>query len=543
MKIEIQITPHPIESGPGLASDFSGVAGAIADFSGAVRDQENGEAITAIEYEAFSPMAENEMRRILESLAETCPCLAARVIHRVGVIPAGEVAIQVVILARHRDAAFAMLAEFMNRLKQDVPIWKRRALPFNPLLVSPPRATPPAQKRTVSLTEAVAEISSHVTTLQSVPAPLDQAAGRILMETVRATEDQPSHDRSTRDGYAILNNDFSTHFRVVDTLYAADWKPRQLKTGECVRVATGTVLPCENLRVIMQEDIEREGDQIRVGPREAATNIRERGEEMRAGQVVLKAGTRLNAGALALLATVGCTRPQVSPRLKVIHFTTGDELVSPDQKPMPGQIRDSNSILLRGWLRQFPSDLWQHHLPEEFDLAKAVVNEHQSKIQNADVVLISGGASVGDKDFTRALLEFLGFCIVFQRLNLRPGAPTLFGISGVRVAFGLPGNPLAHFVGCHALVAVALAKLTGAPPPAFVHGTLSEAMADAECPRETLWPARCQMTEGKLELAPLRWNSSGDVTCMPEANALIRIPANTAELSVGARVEFLPTNF
>jgi molybdopterin synthase catalytic subunit len=89
MKIEIQITPHPIESGPGLASDFSGVAGAIADFSGAVRDQENGEAITAIEYEAFSPMAENEMRRILESLAETCPCLAARVTHRVGVIPAG----------------------------------------------------------------------------------------------------------------------------------------------------------------------------------------------------------------------------------------------------------------------------------------------------------------------------------------------------------------------------------------------------------------------------------------------------------------------
>src|SRR5580692_11304349 len=118
MKIEIQITPHPIEPAQGLASDFSGVAGAIADFSGAVRDQENGEAIAAIEYEAFSPMAENEMRRILESLAETHPCLAARVIHRVGVIPASEIAIQVVILARHRDAAFAMLAEFMNRLKQ-----------------------------------------------------------------------------------------------------------------------------------------------------------------------------------------------------------------------------------------------------------------------------------------------------------------------------------------------------------------------------------------------------------------------------------------
>jgi molybdopterin molybdotransferase len=543
MKIEIQITPHPIETARGLASNFSGVAGAIADFSGVVRDQENGEGISAIEYEAFSPMAENEMRRILESLAETHPCLAARVIHRVGVIPAGEVAIQVVVLARHRDAAFALLAEFMNRLKQDVPIWKRRALPLDPLMVSAPGATLPAQKRTLSLTEAVAEISAHVTALQSIPTSLDHAAGRILMENVRAPEDQPSHDRSTRDGYAILNHDFSTHFRVVDTLYAADWKPRQLKTGECVRVATGTVLPCENLRVIMQEDIEREGDQIKVGPRETATNVRERGEEMRAGQVILTTGTRLNAGALALLATVGCTRPKVSPRLKVIHFTTGDELVSPDQKPLPGQIRDSNSILLRGWLHQFPSDLWQHHLPEALESAIAVVKEHRSKIQNADVLLISGGASVGDKDFTRALLEFLGFDIIFHRLNLRPGAPTIFGTSGLRVAFGLPGNPLAHFVGWHALVAVALAKLTGTPPPAFVHGTLSAEMSEAECPRETLWPARCQMTEGKLELSPLRWNSSGDVTCMPEANALIRIPANTVELFAGASVEFLPTTF
>src|SRR5271155_2483841 len=132
MKIEIQITKHAIESAHGLTAEFAGVAGAVAEFSGVVRDQENGEAIAGIEYEAFSPMAENEMRRILESLAKTFPCLAARVIHRVGIIPAGETAILVVILARHRDAAFAILAEFMNRMKKDVPIWKRRAVPLPP---------------------------------------------------------------------------------------------------------------------------------------------------------------------------------------------------------------------------------------------------------------------------------------------------------------------------------------------------------------------------------------------------------------------------
>ena len=130
MKIEIQITPHAIEPGGGPTTDFEGGAGAVAQFAGVVRDEENGEQIAALEYEAFSPMAENEMRRILASLTERFPCLAARVIHRVGIIPSGETAILVVILARHRGEAFGMLAEFMNRLKQDVPIWKRRALPL-----------------------------------------------------------------------------------------------------------------------------------------------------------------------------------------------------------------------------------------------------------------------------------------------------------------------------------------------------------------------------------------------------------------------------
>ena len=127
MKIEIQLTREPIVA-PKLAEEFSGSSGAFAEFSGNVRASENGATIAALEYEAYSPMAENEMQRIVQSLAEKFPCLAVSVIHRVGVIPVGETAIYLGVAAKHRGEAFGLLTEFMNRLKQDVPIWKRRTL-------------------------------------------------------------------------------------------------------------------------------------------------------------------------------------------------------------------------------------------------------------------------------------------------------------------------------------------------------------------------------------------------------------------------------
>ena len=206
-------------------------------------------------------------------------------------------------------------------------------------------------------------------------APLAEAFGRVLRETVCAPEDLPPVDRSTRDGYAIRADDASETFSVVDTIHAADWKPRQLKSGEAVRVATGAALPCENLRVVMQEHVERDGDKLRVVRRENSTNVRLRGEEVRRGQPLVPAGTKLNAGALAILATVGNANPLVSPRLRVVHFTTGDEIVPPDQTPKPGQIRDSNSILIRGLLQNFPCDMEQGHLPEDFEVAKSEIGK------------------------------------------------------------------------------------------------------------------------------------------------------------------------
>ena len=365
MEIEIKLTDRPIAENI-LSPGQPGAVGAWLEFRGVVRGEENGRTIRALEYEAYPEMAGREIRRLLQEICARHPCHAAKVIHRVGVIQVGETAIYVGVASPHRGEAIALLAEFMDRLKQDVPIWKRRALPAQFVgdevtsLTSKKiknQSETPHVVSYKSLDEAISEIRSRSRPLPAVRTPLAEALGRVLRETICAPEDLPPVDRSTRDGYAIRADDASKTFSVVDTIHAAGWKPRQLKSGEAVRVATGAMLPCDGLRVVMQEHVGRDGDKLHVVRRENSTNVRLRGEEVRQGQPLVSAGTQLNAGALAILAMAGNINPLVSPRLRILHFTTGDEIVTPDQTPKQGQIRDSNSILIRGLLQNFPCDV------------------------------------------------------------------------------------------------------------------------------------------------------------------------------------------
>jgi molybdopterin molybdotransferase len=555
MEIEIELTQGPIAEK--ILPPSTGAQGAWLEFRGVVRGEENGQAISALEYEAYPEMAAREIRRLLGEIFIRHPCLAAKIIHRIGTIPVGETAIYVGVASAHRSEGIALLAEFMDQLKQDVPIWKRRTLPVSTAhsdisIVSsesqnPSNASPSSGgegrgeggRSSISLDDALAKIFSRRSPLPAVRLSLQESLGRTLRETVCAPDDLPDADRSTRDGYAILESDNSETFRVVDTLHAADWKPRQLKVGETVRIATGASLPCGQLRVVMQENVERDGDKIRIAKSGTTSNVRRRGEEVKAGVPLVQAGVRLDAGKLALLASAGCVQPLVSPRLRIVHYTTGDEVIPPHQTPAPGQIRDSNSILIRGLLQNYLCDLTQSHLPENFEAAKQQMNHHKEALDKANVVLISGGASVGDKDYTRPLLESLGFEIVVSQVAIRPGRPLIFGVNGSRIAFGLPGNPLSHFVCFHLFVAAALAKLCGAPPGRFLRGRLSASINDPN-PRETLWPARLECAGANALLHPLKWSSSGDLTCLAETGALIRVPPNSPALAAGAEVDFLP---
>lgn len=394
-----------------------------------------------------------------------------------------------------------------------------------------------------SLAEILSVVRAGSPALNCEQIPLGNATGRVLRENVLASEDQPAFDRSAVDGYAVNLDDGSTRFRVVDFLRAGEWRPRNIGYGEAVRIATGGALPARNLQVVMQEDVQIEDDFCVVLRRTKDRNIRMRGEDAHQGDKLVPEGTPINPGVAALLASLGHVHPLVTRLPRVLHFATGDEIVSPEIKPQPGQIRDSNSPLVRAFFQARGVAAEQHRLPEAHGRATEELARCQEQIDAADLLLFSGGASVGKHDYTSQLLSQLGFTLRVGRTNLRPGRPLIVATRGQSIAFGLPGNPLAHFVGLHVLVRAALVAFSGKTEPlASNNGKLVSSMEAGGSSRETLWPARMQPAGGLAEINLLPWHSSGDLTALATTNAIARIPAGASTLQAGSEIEFYPTD-
>ena len=389
-----------------------------------------------------------------------------------------------------------------------------------------------------SVSETIQIITERTAALPPEEVPLDLARRRVLAEHVTAPEDLPPFDRSAMDGYAVLRSDASEWFAVVAEIRAGEMRQLQMAPGQSIRIYTGAALPCDGLQVVMQESVEVAGNRIRLRRRSSDLHIRFRGEDVRQGAPLLPPGTILEAGELALLASLGWMRPRVARLPQIAHFVTGDEIVAPEAKPQPGQIRDSNSTLLRALLQEWGLTPHQGRLPEDAEAAWEDLQE--SPARSADLLLISGGASVGQHDHTRTLLERLGYTIHISKVNSRPGKPLLFGSQSGRVAFGLPGNPVAHWVCFHLFVTTALRKALGLPPePERGSGLLATPVPDCLSERETFWIARASHRAGQVWLQPLRWQSSGDVTALPGANALLRIPLGTPALPQDAPIEYV----
>jgi molybdopterin molybdotransferase len=392
--------------------------------------------------------------------------------------------------------------------------------------------------RMLSLAQGRELIRSHVAPLEAAPCELAEAHGRVLREAVRAREDFPAFDRSSMDGYAIAREDDSAAFRVIGEVQPGAAKELEIRRGECVRIFTGAAIPRGASQVIMQEDVRREGDLMIPETRDERLNIRCRGEDARAGDLLLASGARLGAGEVALLAQAGCVRVMASPQPRVIHITTGGELVPPESEPARGQIRDSNSTLVAALLREGGAQLgFQGRSVDDPDTLRQVIASHPQSAW--DVLLISGGASVGDYDFGARVLRESGFDIVFAGLNLRPGKPLVFARRERQIAFVIPGNPVSHFVTFHVAIRAALESLEDAEPS----WPLSEAALEAPLPafrdaRETYWPALLS-SAGELSVMPLKQQSSGDLGALVGANALIRIVPPCSAKAAGERVECL----
>jgi len=356
--------------------------------------------------------------------------------------------------------------------------------------------------------------------------PLAAAAGRVLREPVTAPEDQPSFDRAAIDGYvAALEVPAGATVRLVGDIPMGDLAPASPPPGAAFRLFTGSAVPAGPVGLVMHEDTTADPAAgtvtLRVAP--SAAFIRRRASQARAGDLLLAPGATLQAGGLALLASVGVVTPLVARRARVAHLVTGGELIAPEAPAQPGRIRDSNSTLVSALLAQTSAELVAHaRAGEGYEATAAAFTGLLDAAP--DLVLVSGGSSGGAHDHTARLLVAHGFTLVVEQVASRPGKPLLVGVRGAQIAFGLPGNPLSHFVCFHLFVARVLARLAGAVPAPLLRLPLAPGAALRPHPRETWWPAT-RVAEG---YAPLPWADSSDLTALVRTHALLSVPSAAA---------------
>ena len=390
----------------------------------------------------------------------------------------------------------------------------------------------------LSVAEASALILSHALPLEPERVPLAQALGRVLREDVLADADSPRFDCSAMDGYAFREADAGQRLRIAGEVPAGHESDLHVGPGECARIFTGGRLPAGADRIVMQEDVAAEDGLIRILAATDPAHIRRRGENCRAGEILVRSGRGLRPADLAILANCGACQPLVTRKARCVHFATGDELVPPEQTPSGAQVRDCNSMLLASLLTEYGAQLiLQQRFPDAPELASAAL---AGAGDNFDVLFISGGASVGDYDFTRPMLEAAGFTIHLEKVNVRPGKPLIFASRGRQLAFGLPGNPVSHWALFHLFLAPLFTALSSAErSPAFRKGRLEENFTTKANSRDTYWPATAEFKGSEYRLAPLRFISSGDIAGLARANALLKIAPHSEYISATDAVEFI----
>ena len=375
--------------------------------------------------------------------------------------------------------------------------------------------------------------------------PLREALGRVLAGAIVAPLDVPSHTNSAMDGYAVravdLPEEGVREFQVPGTSWAGRPWLTPVEPGQAVQIMTGAMVPEGADTVVMQEQVERDGDRVRIGTGHCCgQNVRAAGEDIAAGQQVFTAGKRLTAADIGVLSSLGLAEVAVFRKLKVAFFSTGDELRPVGETLGPGEIYDSNRYTLYGMLSKLDVDIIDMGVVR--DRRELVEQAFNTAASTADAIITSGGVSVGEADFVKETLEKLGN-MAFWKIAMKPGRPVAFGHIGGAVFFGLPGNPVSVMVTYFQFVRPALLKMTGETDPPIVF-TLR---ARASSPLKKR-PGRFEFQRGILEqTAPGEFivhsagaQGSGILRSMSEANCFILLDPDRTGVEAGEEVEVQP---
>ena len=390
----------------------------------------------------------------------------------------------------------------------------------------------------LSVPAALAAVLARAEPLPSEDVPLEAAAGRILAAPVASLVDLPPFPSSSMDGYAVRAGDLPAMLPVVDRSAAGRPASRRLEPGEAIEISTGAVVPEGADTVVPVERVEVDADEISISESVVqGDNVRRRAGDVGAGDRILAAGVvltpaRIGAAAACGLETVGVHR---LPRVTIL--VTGTELRRPGALLEPGQIYESNGIMLEAVLRESGAVVERLAAAEDTEQA---LEQALERALTADVVVTSGGVSVGPHDLVRRVEARLGVEEVFWGVAMRPGKPLAFGVRGQTLVFGLPGNPVSSLVGSLLFVRPALLALQGhpAPAPPFRPGTLMRELRPRP-ERDDFVRARIAWSEAGPVLDPILGQESHMIVHTTAAEALVHVPRGTDPLAAGARVEYL----
>jgi molybdopterin molybdotransferase len=398
---------------------------------------------------------------------------------------------------------------------------------------------PPAMLR---VEEAQERMLAEVTIGPAEMVPLRDAHRRVLREDITAQSDAPAADNSAMDGYAVRAADIAAvpvALPVVGDIPAGHPAQAPLRRGTAMRIMTGAFVP-EGADTVVQVEL-TDGHTDRVTIHKSVpigANIRRRGEDLRAGQIVLRSGVRIGPAEMASLAGAGKSQVRVGKRPTVAILSTGDELLDVDAPPSPGKIINTNAYLLAALVAE--AGAIARPLPIVRDTREATIAALETALES-DFVLSSGGVSVGAYDFVKEALEAVGAETKFWRVAMKPGKPVVLSRRGDRVVFGLPGNPVSCFVAFHLFVFPALRKAVGEEGPLTPSPVRATLAAPLRAPGDRRLYARVHVSarDGALVATPLTSQSSGALSSMLGANGLAVVEEGVTRVEEGENVPVL----
>ncbi len=390
----------------------------------------------------------------------------------------------------------------------------------------------------VSITQALDMIYKKSSVVSSEILPIEMALGRVMSEDSMATFDLPRFDNSAMDGYAVKCSDAGHTVECTDVIYAGDNPQMILHPTQSIKIMTGAPIPNGCEAVIPIENVTVNGTQVTL-PKEIQKedHIRHAGEDIKHGAIYLHKGEKVTAYSIALLASQGVTHLRVTRKIKVAVFGTGDELRPHFEKIAPHQLYNSNTPMFLARAKELGCEI--AYIGSSGDTMASLESAIKSAL-NADIIITSGGVSMGDKDFTKDAFTNLGMKLHFDKVDIKPGKPTAFGTIGNTVIINLPGNPLASMVNYEIFVRAAIRKMSGMS--AYFHHTVSTHIKEDYPLRAGKTTVRLGVFDGETFM-PFNKQLPGMISPLEEANAMLITTPDLTILKKGKAVKILPISW